>query len=61
MTRRSLVTARGRSGARRLRNPRARPGAAEAGGRPKPEAVKASDERPADRGGMPGSTVRVSS
>jgi hypothetical protein len=27
---------------------------------PKPEAVKASDERPADRGGMPGSTVRVS-
>jgi len=27
---------------------------------PKPEAVKASDERSADRGGMPGSTVRVS-
>ena len=27
---------------------------------PKPEAVKSSDERPADRGGMPGSTVRVS-
>jgi hypothetical protein len=27
---------------------------------PKAEAVKASDERPAERGGMPGSTVRVS-